>query len=322
MHETSIFGMTRGSAGLRIGLALVALLGATACGRSPLGLAAVNGAANLDAAKAGTSPTTVDAYYRSAANLSGPNLARQLQRIVKAGPRVFSYGDARDHMFAAIDDATNQNVVVDVYCGRTAKGVTDRNSAFQRGLNAEHTWPQSLGAKEEPAKSDLHHLFPADAGTNSTRNNHAYGVPGRVTETLPNYLDDGMNSKIGELADGTIVFEPRDDHKGDVARALFYFYVRYGIGHKAGDGVDVLNFRKEFGTLWRWHFVDPPSAKEKARNEAIYRLQRNRNPFIDHPEYVQRIGHFLGARMPGEVDSDIVAGHNSREDLPAPAFGF
>lgn len=322
MHETSLFGMTRGSAGLRIGLALVALLGATACGRSPLALAGANGATGFDAAKAGRPTTTIDAYYRSAANLTGPNLARQLQKIVKAGPKVLTYDDARDQMFAAIDDATNQDVIVDVYCGRTAKGVTGRKTAFQRGLNAEHTWPQSMGAMEEPAKSDLHHLFPADAGTNSTRNNHAYGVPATVKETLPNYLDDGMNSKIGELADGTIVFEPRDDHKGDVARALFYFYVRYGIGHKAGDGIKVDNFRKEFATLWRWHFVDPPSAKEKSRNEAVYRLQRNRNPFIDHPEYVQKIGHFLGARMPGEVDTDIVAGHSSREGVPDLGFGL
>lgn len=231
--------------------------------------------------------------YAGCESLRGMALMRALSSLVRARHVVLGYDRARDVMFATLDDIGGRDTVVDVYCGRTGKGVRDRVSAFHRGLNAEHTWPQSLGAQAEPARSDLHHLFPADADTNSQRNRHRLGVPEQVTETLPNYLGDALNSRVGTLADGTVVFEPRDDHKGDAARAMLYFYVRYGFGARLTDGVKLDNFRGEFATLWRWHFIDPVSPKEKARNEAIARLQGNRNPFIDHPEYVQRIGHFL-----------------------------
>lgn len=318
MRETAGFDANQRGVAPRILVACLILAGLTACGR-PLGTAP---APRGDAAALSASAATADTYYKSVATLKGPALLKGLNKLVASGAKVFAYDDARDKMFGAIDDTTSKNVIVDVYCGRTGKGVTDRKTAFHRGLNAEHTWPQSMGAQAEPAKSDLHHLFPADAGTNSTRNNNPYGVPAKVRETLPNYLDDGLNSRIGTLADGTVVFEPRDDHKGDAARALLYFYARYGVSARAGDGVKIDNFRKEFGTLWRWHFQDPPSAKEKARNEAVWKLQRNRNPFIDHPEYVQKIGHFLAPGRSGEDDGDILANHGGREDLPAPAFSF
>jgi endonuclease I len=291
--------------------ALLILTTLPACGRGAF-MAPLRPAGDATAFAA----QAADAYYKSVTTLKGQALVKGLNKLVSTGAKSFSYDQARDKMFGSIDDPTNKNVIVDVYCGRTGKGVTDRKTAFHRGLNAEHTWPQSMGAQEEPAKSDLHHLFPADAGTNSQRNNNAYGVPAKVRETLPNYLDDGMNSKVGTAADGVTVFEPRDDHKGDVARALFYFYVRYASGQKATPGVKLDNFRREFVTLWRWHFQDPPSAKEKARNEAIWRLQHNRNPFIDHPEFVQKIGHFLAVRD----GSDILANNGSREDLDLPAF--
>lgn len=317
MRETAGFDAKQRGVAPRLLAACLILAGLSACGRPATFAQAPRAQADLP----GASAATVDAYYRSVASLKGTALLKGLNKLVASGHKVYTYDDARDKMFGAIDDATNKNVVVDVYCGRTGKGVVDRKSAFHRGLNAEHTWPQSMGAQEEPAKSDLHHLFPADAGTNSMRNNHPYGVPAKVQETLPNYLGDNLNSRIGTLADGTTVFEPRDDHKGDAARALLYFYARYGVSARAGDGVKIDNFRKEFITLWRWHFQDPPSVKEKARNEAVWRLQRNRNPFIDHPEYVQKIGHFLtGARV--EADGgDIIANNGGREALPgAPAL--
>ena len=316
MRETAGFDANQRGPGPRLVVACLILAGLTACGRfAPLA------SAPRDASPYGASAATVEGYYKGVANLKGPALLKGLNKLTASGHKVYKYNEARDKMFAAVDDTASQDVIVDVYCGRTGKGVTDRKTAFHRGLNAEHTWPQSMGAQQEPAKSDLHHLFPADAGTNSTRNNHPYGMPAKVSETLPNYLGDNMNSKIGTLVDGTVVFEPRDDHKGDAARALFYFYARYGVAAKANSGVKIDNFRKEFATLWRWHFQDPPSAKEKARNEAVWKLQRNRNPFIDHPEFVQKIGHFLATR--GEGDGEIIANNGGREAIPgAPAFDF
>ncbi|MEB3328280.1 MAG: endonuclease [Candidatus Sericytochromatia bacterium] len=231
--------------------------------------------------------------YAAVEGLKGAALLKGLNQLTRKGHRALGYDAARDVMFATIDDPTGKDVVLDVYCGRAGRGVTDRKSAFHRGLNAEHTWPQSLGARQEPAKSDLHHLFPADAATNSQRSNHRYGVPDHVIETLPSYLGDGLNSKVGTSLDGATVFEPRADHKGDVARAIFYFYARHAYGASPFAGIKLDNFRKEFATLWAWHFQDPPSLKERTRNAAIERVQGNRNPFVDRPEFVQRIGHFL-----------------------------
>lgn len=303
-------------------LAFEALCSLAACAHAPLPLVAPHAASGAAAA------ATTDTYYKAVASLQGPALMKGLHALTGSGQKVYGYNEARDKMFALVDDVANKDVVVDVYCGRTSKGVTDRVSAFQRGLNAEHTWPQSMGAMEEPAKSDLHHIFPADAGTNSMRNNHPFGVPAKVSETLPDYQGSGQNSRIGTASDGVVTFEPRDDHKGDAARAMMYFYMRYGYRAPAKAGVKLDNFKREFATLWRWHFQDPPSEKERARNEAIFRLQRNRNPFIDHPEYVQRIGHFLAARNTGVGaegegdDGDIIANNGAREDEPGLRLGL
>jgi endonuclease I len=240
--------------------------------------------------------------YSAVEGLKGAELMKGLHHLTRKSHRALGYDRARDAMFATIDDPTGKDHVLDVYCGRAGRGVTDRKTAYHRGLNAEHTWPQSMGAKQEPAKSDLHHLFPADADTNSQRNNHRYGVPDHVIETLPSYLGDGLNSRVGTSLDGATVFEPRADHKGDVARAIFYFYARHAYGAGPLSNVKLDNFRKEFATLWNWHFQDPPSLKERTRNAAIERAQGNRNPFVDRPEFVQRIGHFLA---PGRSPNDV-----------------
>ena len=83
-------------------------------------------------------------------------------------------------------------------------------------------------------------------------------------------------------------------HRGvDVARAIFYFYVVYGSFNGKASKIDLTNFKIEHDTLLRWHQQDPPSSWEIQRNNAIYKVQGNRNPFIDHPDWVGRIGHFL-----------------------------
>lgn len=278
-------------------LVIAVVLGAalTGCGRNGAPTARPVDPAAITTAAAGNP-------YSAIEGLKGIALLKALHQQTALRHRALGYDAARDAMFSQIDDPTGQDTVIDVYCGRTGRGVKDRKTAFHRGLNAEHTWPQSLGARQEPAKSDLHHLFPADSGTNSQRNNHRYGVPDHVIETLPSYLGDGLNSKVGTALDGATVFEPRGDHKGDVARALFYFYVRHGHGALPTAGVRLENFRQEFATLWTWHFQDPPSAKERARNTAIERAQGNRNPFVDRPDFVQRIGHFLA---PGRTVEEV-----------------
>jgi endonuclease I len=172
-----------------------------------------------------------------------------------------------------------------IYIGRSLDHVTGTKAAFQngKGLNAEHTWPQSKGAVG-PAKADLHHLFPADAAANSRRGSFPFGEVTQATWAIG-------GSQLGTNASGQQVFEPRAQQKGDTARALLYFYTVYGLDGRA----DTSNFRLEEETLKRWSQEDPVTATEVARNDAIQAVQGNRNPFVDHPEWVAAVGKFLDA---------------------------
>lgn len=150
-----------------------------------------------------------------------------------------------------------------------------------RVVNAEHTWPQSKFTNQfaqSMQKSDLHHLFPTDSQMNSTRSSHPFGEVVRDSHQLK-----CPESRIGSVAEsrGTF-FEPPDSHKGNVARALFYFSVRYKLS------IDPVQEKY----LRAWHFEDLPDDEEIRRNEEIFKLQGNRNPFIDHPELVDLVFDF------------------------------
>ncbi|MEB3195680.1 MAG: endonuclease [Candidatus Sericytochromatia bacterium] len=223
-------------------------------------------------------------YYAPVANMSGPALLQGLNQLV--GPhRDLGYDGARDVMFADVDDLDGDDTVACVYIGRALDNVRDRASAFRNGagLNAEHTWPQSKGA-EGSAKADLHHLFPSDVKANSTRGSYPFGEVARVE-----WAEGG--SQLGDNGSGRRVFEPRMDQRGDTARALLYFFTVYGVT----GGPDLENFRLEEPTIKRWHEQDPPTTDEKLRNDAVFAVQGNRNPYIDHPEYVARVGGFMQA---------------------------
>jgi deoxyribonuclease-1 len=148
-------------------------------------------------------------------------------------------------------------------------------------LNTEHTWPQSRfnsAMGKDIQKSDLHHLYPTHSEMNSIRGNHKFG-----DVTVPDRALPCTTSKYG-TANGSSedVFEPPTAHKGNVARALFYFSVRYRLA------IDP----REEAFLRKWHTLDPVDAAEISRNEQIYKVQGNRNPFIDHPELVSEISDY------------------------------
>ncbi|HEY9898362.1 MAG TPA: endonuclease [Pantanalinema sp.] len=248
-------------------------------------LAACGTSQHLQPAPYGTSRTKAfdqapADYYRAAEGQQGQSLLRSLAGIVSKHKEL-GYDRARDVMFADVDDLDGDDVVECDYTDRQLDKITDRNSAYRngKGFNAEHTWPQSKGAVGV-AKSDLHHLFPTDCNANSMRSSFPFGEVVTVT-----WSEGG--SKLGLDASGETVFEPRDEQKGNTARALFYFYTVYG------QQADLSNFRHEEATLKKWHAKDPVTALDRARNDAVYRLQGNRNPFVDVPEFVQGVGSFL-----------------------------
>lgn len=198
----------------------------------------------------------------------------QLLQVIreKALPHVaYTYGSARDVMFNAIDNRNGQ--IVDVYRGRVVP-LADRNTLNNvHQVNTEHTHPQSQGIENTPARTDLHHLFPTDAEANGKRSSLPFGdvVSGIVWEK------DG--AKLGMSAEGDLVFEPPQAHKGDAARALFYIAAVYGLPIPP----------HEEAALKRWHGEDPVDGRERARNDAISARQENRNPFVDVPGLVDRL---------------------------------
>ena len=189
-----------------------------------------------------------------------------------------SYHDARDAMFGITDDFDlHAGLLECIYTGRTV--VPDGTHAPD-GFNTEHVWPQSQGAGDEPPRSDLHHLFTVDAEANTNRASHPFG-DAACGQAPCAWSRGGSTLDLGP--GGTSPrFEVRAERRGDVARAKFYFAVRYELAIPAD----------EERTLRTWHAQDPPDARESARTDAIFALQRNRNPFVDEPTLVDAIDDF------------------------------
>ncbi|MEL6616418.1 MAG: endonuclease, partial [Bacteroidota bacterium] len=191
--------------------------------------------------------------------------------------RTLGYGRARDELYGWEQNATG--VVCGIYteyCVALGSGDASR-AAGARGINAEHVWPQSMGAREEPLRSDLHHLFPAREQVNSSRGNLPFGeIPDAQADAW--YLADASQSRIPDppLAPwserGQGRFEPREDRKGDVARAVFYVVATYP------EQVEMAFFRTMQDDLLVWNRQDPPDDREQTRSRWIASLQGTENP--------------------------------------------
>lgn len=175
--------------------------------------------------------------------------------------------------------------VRDLYCGFIVRtNVGPGRLPKNNEMNTEHTWPQSKGARREPARGDLHHLYPTNNPANSARSNHPFGeVDGEdATRNCPlSQKGSIINPKTGKKSN-TYGFQPPKEHRGNVARAMFYVCARYGYK---------LDSLEEY-YLRKWHKEDPVDRNEMERNEGIEEVQGNRNPFIDFPELVSRIRDF------------------------------
>lgn len=180
-----------------------------------------------------------------------------------------SYDTARDHLFESVDQDGGE-----VECVYTGVRIMTLVKPDGQDMNTEHTWPQSQGAGTLPAQSDLHHLFPTIPAVNTRRSNHPFCVVESLTS------EEG-GSKYGET-EGTTCFEPRDGHKGNVARAMFYFSTIYNYRIDA----------EQEAFLRAWHTSDPVDEAERVRNQKIANIQISRNPFIDYPMLVSRIADF------------------------------
>jgi endonuclease I len=227
-------------------------------------------------------------YYGSTFDLREEALKDELSSLI-SGHTNLGYNVARDKMFMSIDNwktngrGSSVNKLESIYKADVITNYTSRSDAQNQGWNTEHTYPQSMFNSADPMKSDLHHLFPADGGANSTRGNKPFGEVSGGTPV----------GSAGSFSSSS-TFEPRDFFKGKIARAMIYFYLRYG---NMGDF-----FRPMENTMRQWHEDFPVDVVEENRNQDIFDEQGNRSPFVDYPQFIDRIAKLNGL---SENDSSV-----------------
>ncbi|MGG0453728.1 endonuclease [Priestia megaterium] len=233
-----------------------------------------------------TEPTVpVEDYYRTAAEKTGNSLKTELHNIIDHHTEL-SYSAVWEALKKTDEDPANANNVILLYTGRSQAKST--NGGGVDDWNREHVWAKShgdFGTAMGPG-TDLHHLRPTDVSVNSTRGNLDFDNGGTEhSEALGNYFDSDS-------------WEPRDEVKGDVARMLFYMAVRYEGDVSDEPDLELNNtvnngtvpYHGKLSVLLQWNAQDPVDDRERRRNDIIYSdYQHNRNPFIDHPEWVNEI---------------------------------
>ena len=238
-------------------------------------------------------------YYDNAVNKSGNTLREALHNIIKVHDTL-SYNDLWQSFYST-DKRLDNNKVWDIYSDKPGYtpayyftfGSDQCGSYSNEGdcYNREHSVPNSwFGGSVAPMYTDLFHLYPTDGYVNSKRSNLPIGKVTNASWTSTNGSKVGTSNISGYSGQ---VFEPIDSFKGDFARTYFYMAVCYmdknlGVETQSNfSGGDLKPWAKQL--LLQWAALDPVSRKEIDRNNAIYELQHNRNPFIDHPELAAKI---------------------------------
>lgn len=229
-----------------------------------------------------TTPSTMlPASYYSTLNTGNSSFATNLHALVNPHQvQYYSYyANTMIYSFEARDTTLDRRVVTCVYSGEN-KIYTEPFDWASNGYSREHTychsWMPTNPATLLPEYSDYHHLFPTNLNeVNIVRSNNALGIVVNVTSTY-------LGSKYGTDANGQTVFEPRDEHKGDAARAMMYEAICYTT--ISGNSWALPSYQNQY-LLKQWHFQDPPDNWEIARNDFIDSLQNNRNPFVDSIDY-------------------------------------
>lgn len=247
-----------------------------------------------------------DNYYSSITATSGTKLLGQLHDLITTTHQTYtSYGDCKNESYIVkTDGGSSSSYVMEFYSH------SDISATWQNGRtwNREHVWCQSLSNSlwgESGGGSDLHHIRPAENRLNSTRSNNKYG---EVENGKEAWCKDTSGNEValgGYIGGG--VFEPLDNVKGDVARIVMYVYTHYNTysnvyGTTNGSGkdsffgtlkftniVDANSEAEAIALLLKWNKDDPVDYIERERNDAVYEIQGNRNPFIDNENYANLI---------------------------------
>ena len=237
-------------------------------------------------------------YYNSAYGKSNEQLMIALRGII-CNHTAKSY-DALWDAFKTTD-TDDQGYIIDMYsnCKYRPGDHGGSASTVGEGFNREHSFPKSWFDDGKPMYTDLFHMYPTDIRVNSQRSNYPFGECADGTRlTNGNYIAKGRMGYSTRSGYTGRVFEPDDEYKGDFARTYFYMVTRYKNELPNWSGSPQLDYKtnkyKAFSTwsinlLVKWARLDPVSEKEIKRNEAVYGIQNNRNPFIDNPELFEYI---------------------------------
>lgn len=234
-------------------------------------------------------------YYAGALGKTGTHLFAALHAIIATGTTNIPYSsstrfDTSDALKWIDENPANTNEVVLIYSQLTAlKSVF----GLTTGWNREHCWPDSYGLDDvEPAFSDLHNLHAIDSNVNSSRGNKIYD------ESSAPITSPAHAEAPGCTADPDS-WQPADWCVGDVARTILYMATRYWgdrtnepalfLTENPAAATATTNLMGRLSTLLYWNALDPVSDVERLRNDRVEALQGNRNPFVDHPEFVPAI---------------------------------
>ena len=236
-------------------------------------------------------------YYNAAAGLSGENLRIALHNIISNGHQTLSYGDLMGYYQTT--DVRPNGKVWDMYSdipGGTPPYlftfVTDQCGNYNSEgdcYNREHSVPASWFNDDLPMYADLFHVVPTDGWVNNKRSNYPFGEVNSPTWTSQNGSRLGNNVFSGYSG---VVFEPIDSFKGDFARIYFYMATRYkdeisSWSSAMFSGNNLTAYGQNL--MYTWHMLDPVSLKETDRNNNVYAIQQNRNPYVDNPQWVTDI---------------------------------
>lgn len=268
-------------------------------------------------------------YYDSVNPFNETTLRQTLHEVIDDHSRIpytSASTDTWNVLELADQDPNNSGRILDVYKNTSYM----KHGAGNNDYNREHSWPKSYGFPDDGSDnypySDCHQLFLCDSGYNSSRSNKPYGSVGGVGTERTTVANDGVGGGSGTYPGWSNwysagLWETWWDRRGDVARAMFYMDVRYeggshGLTSVAEPDLIITNnvsliqnsntgnnesvaYMGLLSVLTQWHVDDPVDAKEMARNDIVFSFQGNRNPFIDHPEWVECL--YLGSCSGGEL---------------------
>ncbi|MCC2591653.1 endonuclease [Chryseobacterium sp. MFBS3-17] len=274
-------------------------------------------------------------YYNGTAGLTGYALKTKVSEIISRNYN-WNYGDLpgfynqTDLDIYDDHDVSNTTILMDIYSEiiggpdayeYTAAQLIGNASAEGMGYNREHIMPQSTFYSYYPMYSDLHTVIPVDARINQLRSNYPIATGGATNHYVFSNTSRISNDLTPGYAYTGRVYEPAPEFRGDLARIILYFAVRYEAKLRSfnyAPGTTVANDTNPFnGTaeyafdpgylemLKQWHAADPVSQRETDRNNAVYTIQKNRNPFVDNPQWVNLMWSETPDAVPPQAPANL-----------------